>query len=178
MITSFTVTLIECLEIALITLLLAQVSTGLRLYIYGIIGLVGGVFAAIILHDFVEDYEWVGYGILSLMLFYLFFRGKDMAQHVKEHIEEIKTATGMLVVFVTVVTVYARESFEIVSALLFDPNSHYGAAGLGALLAILIYSVSRRNKKITGFVFKWGHWVYLGLALWFGYECIEYLNII
>ena len=50
MIASFTVTLIECLEIALITLLLTKISASVRLYIYGIIGLVLGYFASVALY--------------------------------------------------------------------------------------------------------------------------------
>jgi ABC-type multidrug transport system fused ATPase/permease subunit len=178
MIASFTVTLIECLEIALITLLLTKISASVRLYIYGIIGLVLGYFASVALYELVEDYEWVGYGILSLMLFYLFFRGKNMAAHVKEHIEEIQSVTKELVIFVTVVTVYGRESFEIFAQLLLNETASWSAAGAAVIVAIVAFFIGQRNKKINGFIFTWGHWVYLGLALWFGYECIEHLHII
>lgn len=178
MIASFTVTLIECLEIALITLLLTKISASVRLYIYGIIGLVLGYFASVALYELVEDYEWVGYGILSLMLFYLFFRGKDMSVHVKEHIEEIQSVTKELVILVTVITIYGRESFEIFAQLLLNETASWSAAGAAVIVAIVAFFVGQRNKRINGFIFTWGHWVYLGLALWFGYECIENLHII
>ena len=178
MIASFTVTLIECLEIALITLLLTQISASVRLYVYGIIGLILGYFASVALYEMVEDYEWIGYGILSVMLFYLFFRGKDMASHVKEHIEEIQSVTKEIVIFVTVITVYSRESFEIFAQLLLNESASWTAAGAAVIVAMLAFFVGQRNKQVNRFIFTWGHWAYLGLALWFSYECIEHLHII
>ena len=59
MIASFTVTLIECLEIALITLLLTQISASGRLYVYGIIGLILGYFTSVAFYEMVEVYECI-----------------------------------------------------------------------------------------------------------------------
>ena len=101
-----------------------------------------------------------------------------MAAHVKEHIEEIQSVTKELVIFVTVVTVYGRESFEIFAQLLLNETASWSAAGAAVIVAIVAFFIGQKNKKINGFIFTWGHWVYLGLALWFGYECIEHLHII
>lgn len=176
MLASFTITLIECLEIALITLLLTRVADNLYLYLFAAGGLAIGVFAAVVLHDYIEDYEWAGYALLSAMLFYLFFRGKDMAKHAVEHVAEIRNATGLVVVLLTVITIYARESFEIMSALLFNPNSSYAAAAAGAALAVIAFFVGRTVKSVNKFIFTWGHWAYLALAVWFGYEAVEHLH--
>ena len=178
MLASFTVTLIECLEIALITLLLTQVSVSIRLYIYGLIGLVAGYFGTVAIYELVEDYEWIGYGILSAMLLYLFFRAKDMAEHVKEHINEIQSITKETVIFVTVATVYARESFEIFAQLLLNENSSWIAAGAALVVAIGIFFVGQRNKHVNNFVFTFGHWAYLVLAIYFGYEALEHAHIL
>jgi hypothetical protein len=176
MFASFTITLIECLEIALITLLLTKLSNPLRLYLYGVIGLVAGYYASVVLHEVIEDYEWLGYAILSAMLLYLFFRGKDMAEHVREHVNEIKHVGKEIVIFVTVLTVYARESFEIFSALLLNENASWLAAGGAAVLAVVAFFVGRDVKSVNRYVFEFGHWAYLALALWFGYEAVEKLG--
>ena len=176
MFASFTVTLIECLEIALITLLLTKISASMRLYVYGMIGLVLGYIGSIALYELVEDYEWIGYGILSLMLFYLFFRGKDMAAHVAEHIKEIQSVTKEIVIFVTVATVYARESFEIFAQLLLNENASWLAAGLAVIVAASAFAIGLYNKSVNRVVFTYGHWAYLALALWFGYEAVEHLG--
>ena len=176
MLASFTITLIECLEIALITLLLTRLSNPMRLYLYGAIGLAAGYVASVVLHEVIEDYEWLGYAILSAMLLYLFFRGKDMAAHVEEHVNEIKHIGKEIVIFVTVLTVYARESFEIFSALLLNENSSWLAAGLAAVVAVIAFFVGRTVKTVNKFIFTWGHWAYLALALWFGYEALEHLH--
>jgi hypothetical protein len=176
MFASFAITLIECLEIALITLLLTKLANPLRLYLYGAIGLVAGYYASVALHEVVEDYEWLGYGILSAMLFYLFFRGKDMAEHVREHINEIKSVGREAVAFVTVLTVYARESFEIFSQLLLNENASWGAAGFAAIFAFMAFWVGMKVKVVNRYIFEFGHWAYLVLALWFGYEALEHLH--
>jgi hypothetical protein len=176
MLASFTITLIECLEIALITLLLTRLSNPMRLYLYGAIGLAAGYVASVALHEVIEDYEWLGYAILSAMLFYLFLRGEDMAAHVAEHVNEIKHLSKEIVIFVTVLTVYARESFEIFSALLLNEHASWLAAGLAALVAVVAFFVGRTVKTVNKFIFTWGHWAYLALALWFGYEALEHLH--
>ena len=178
MFASFTITLIECLEIALITLLLTRLSNPLRLYLYGVIGLAAGYVASVALHEVIEDYEWLGYAILSVMLLYLFFRGKDMAAHVAEHVNEIKHVGKEIVIFVTVLTVYARESFEIFSQLLLNENASWVAAGAAAVVAVIAFFVGRDVKSVNRYVFEFGHWAYLAIALWFGYEALEYAHII
>lgn len=176
MLASFTVTLVECLEIALITLLLTKLSNPVRLYVYGVVGLVAGYYASVALHEVIEDYEWLGYAILSAMLLYLFFRGKDMAAHVAEHVKEIKNVSKEIVAFVTVVTVYARESFEIFSQLMLNENASWVAAAAAAVVAVIAFFIGRDVRSVNRYIFEFGHWVYLALALWFGYEALEHLH--
>ena len=174
MFASFVITLMECLEIGLITLLLAKSNVNLpKVYSFAVLGLVGGVFASIFLHELIEDYEWAMYTILSLLMIYLFLKGKDLAAHVKEHINEIQTVTSAVVVFATVFFIYARESFEIISPLLMSASANWYVAGAGVATAVVIvtfFSKSRYNK----YLFQFGHWAYLAFALFFGYEALEY----
>ena len=73
-------------------------------------------------------------------------------------------------------TVYARESFEIFSALLLNENASWLAAGLAAVVAVIAFFVGRDVKSVNRYVFEFGHWAYLALALWFGYEALEHLH--
>jgi len=90
----------------------------MRLYLYGAIGLAAGYVASVVLHEVIEDYEWLGYAILSAMLLYLFFRGKDMAAHVEEHVNEIKHIGKEIVIFVTVLTVISTSPISSLSMLI------------------------------------------------------------
>jgi len=175
--TSFVVPLIECLEIAFITLMLSQFSKSIYIYMAGAVGLIGGVIGAYFLHDLLEDYEWAMYAVLSALFFWLFFKSNDIANHIKEHIQEIKNATNMFFILTTVTVVYARESFEIFSVLFLDPNSSYELAGLASVIAILAF-VFARKSEYKKYIFKFGYWAYLAFALWFGYEALEHLHIL
>ena len=177
MITSFVVTLIECLEIAFITLMLTQYTKSANIYASGFVGLIGGVLAAYFLHDVLEDYEWAMYAILSVLFFYLFVKSKDITAHIKEHFEEIRSASSIVIAVATVFFVYARESFEIFSALLLNPASNWLLAGVAAVLAALVF-VFARNSEYKRYVFKFGYLAYLAFGIWFGYEALEHLHIL
>lgn len=174
MLASFVITLMECLEIGFITLMLAKANVNLlKVYSFAALGLVGGVFASVFLYDLIEDYEWAMYAILSGLMVYLFLKGKDLAAHVKEHIQEIQSVTNTLVVFATVFFIYARESFEIVSPLLMNASADWSIAGLAVAVAaavVLFFNKSRYNQ----YLFQFGHWAYLAFAVFFGYEALEY----
>ena len=56
MLTSFVITLIECLEIAFITLLISQTKVNKStITIYASLGLLGGLLSAYFLHDILEN---------------------------------------------------------------------------------------------------------------------------
>ena len=87
MVTSFVITLIECLEIAFITLLISQTKVNKSTTtLYAILGLIGGLLSAFYLHDILENYEWLMYAILSYLFFYLFVKNKEVLQHIQQHL--------------------------------------------------------------------------------------------
>jgi len=193
MITSFVITLIECLEIAFITLLLIQTNTRKRdnekhlrqhlqvlphvqIVTYGVLGLIGGLLSAYYLHDMLENYEWLMYAILSSLFFYLFIKNKEIVAHIKEHVDEISNSNST-VLFLAAFFIYGRESFEIFSNLFLNPNSSWSAAICAALVAFCIYMFAR-DSKVKVYIFKFGYWAYLAFGIWFGYEALEHLHII
>ena len=177
MLSSFVITLIECLEIAFITLLISQTSIKKStIYVYAALGLFGGLLSAYYLHDFLEDYEWLMYVILSSLFFYLFLNSKDVVKHIKEHVDTI-SQTSPAILFLTAFFIYGRESFEIFSNLFLNANASWISAGLATIVAIVIY-VFARDSKVKEYIFKFGYWAYLGFALWFGYEALEHLHIL
>mgnify|MGYP000108246009 CR=1 FL=1 len=177
MLTSFVVTLIECLEIAFITLMLSHYTRAANIYMSSLVGLIAGIAAAYFLHDVLEDYEWAMYAILSVLFFYLFVKSNDIAAHIKEHFEEIESAQNTAIALATVFFVYSRESFEIFSALLLNPESSWLLAGIAALLAAMVF-IFARNSEYKRYVFKFGYWAYLAFGIWFGYEALEHLHIL
>jgi ABC-type multidrug transport system fused ATPase/permease subunit len=176
MISSFVVTLIECLEIAFITLLVSRTDNPKKIYLFGLIGLVVGALASKFLHDTVEAYEWLSYTLLSLLMFYLFTKGKDVAKHVKEHVDEMSNSTNIVLIALTVVLIYGRESFEIFTHMMLNQNSNWYAAGAAVVVAVGLFLFARSNKAITTNVFKFGHWAYLVFAGWFAYEAFEHIE--
>jgi uncharacterized membrane protein YbjE (DUF340 family) len=193
MIATFVITLIECLEIAFITLLLVQTNIRKRdsekhlrqhlqvlpqvqIIMYGILGLIGGLLTAYYLHDMLENYEWLMYAILSGLFFYLFYRNKDIQKHIKEHVDNIRQSSST-VLFLAAFFIYGRESFEIFSNLFLNPNASWSAAICAAIVAFMIYMFAR-DSKYTSYVFKFGYWAYLAFGIWFGYEALEHLHIL
>jgi len=177
MVTSFIVPLIECLEIAFITLMLTQYTKSVNIYISAIVGLAGGVVGAYFLHDVLEDYEWAMYAVLSALFVWLFLKSKDIQSHIREHLQEIQSATTGLLAMVTVFFVYARETFEIFAVLFFNENTSYILAAVAANLAVIAF-VFARKSEYKKYVFKFGYWAYLAFAIWFGYEALEHLHIL
>ena len=193
MIATFVITLIECLEIAFITLLLVQTNIRKRdsekhlrqhlqvlpqvqIIMYGILGLIGGLLTAYYLHDMLENYEWLMYAILSGLFFYLFYRNKDIQKHIKEHVDNIRQSSST-VLFLAAFFIYGRESFEIFSNLFLNPDASWSAAICAAIVAFMIYMFAR-DSKYTSYVFKFGYWAYLAFGIWFGYEALEHLHIL
>ena len=177
MVTSFVITLIECLEIAFITLLISQTSIKKStITTYALLGLVGGLLSAYYLHDLLENYEWLMYVILSSLFFYLFLNTKDIGKHIKAHVATI-SQTSPTVLFLTAFFIYGRESFEIFSNLFLNANASWISAGLAAVVAVVIY-IFARDSKIKEYIFKFGYWAYLMFAIWFGYEALEHLHIL
>ena len=193
MVTSFIVTLIECLEIAFITLLLVQTNTSKRdsekhlrqhlpvlpqvqIFMFGILGLIAGFLSAYFLHDILENYEWLMYAILSSLFFYLFVKNKEIVAHIKSHVDDISNSSSS-VLFLAAFFIYGRESFEIFSNLFLNPNSSWFAAGIAAIVAIIIYFFAR-DSKVKVYIFKFGYWAYLLFGIWFGYEALEHLHIL
>ena len=174
MITSFVITLIECLEIAFITLLISQTKVHRpTIMVYGSLGLVGGLLSAYYLHDILEDYEWLMYAILSSLFFYLFIKNKEVLKHIQQHVDDISRSSST-VLFLTAFFIYGRESFEIFSNLFLNPNSSWIAAWTAAMVAVGIFYLAR-DSKIKEYIFKFGYWAYLAFAMWFAYECVEHL---
>ena len=174
MITSFVITLIECLEIAFITLLISQTKVHRpTIMFYGSLGLVGGLLSAYFLHDILEDYEWLMYAILSSLFFYLFIKNKEVLKHIQQHVDDISLARPTIL-FLTAFFIYGRESFEIFSNLFLNPNASWIAAWTAAMVAVGIFYLAR-DSKIKEYIFKFGYWAYLAFAMWFAYECVEHL---
>ena len=177
MFASFTITLIECLEIAFITLLISQTKVHKPTVVtYGSLGLLGGLLSAYYLHDILENYEWLMYAILSSLFLYLFIKNKEIVTHIKQHVDDISNSSST-VLFLTAFFIYGRESFEIFSNLFLNPEASWSAAFCAVIVAGAIYMFAR-DSKIKVYIFKFGYWAYLGFALWFGYEALEHLHIL
>ena len=177
MLTSFVITLVECLEIAFITLLISQTKVNKPIVTtYASLGLLGGLLSAFYLHDILENYEWLMYAILSSLFLYLFIKNKEIVTHIQTHVDDISQSSST-VLFLTAFFIYGRESFEIFSNLFLNANASWLSAFFAAIVAIMIYMFAR-DSKVKVYIFKFGYWAYLMFAAWFGYEAVEHLHIL
>lgn len=169
----------EALEMMFLTLMvITSLKVDTRVYVSAIVGILSGIVFGMFLGELLEPYEVLMYGLLSALMFYLFFTSKNMAAHIKEHVDAIaNNQTGVLVGMFTVWFIYARESMEVF-VFMFQSVNNTAQGWLGAGLAVAIVAgsfplIRKYVKPAT--LFTVTRYAFLVFGLWFGYEAWEHI---
>lgn len=179
MITSFVYVGREALEMMFLTLMVTSaISMNYKIYTAALVGILSGIVFGIMLGDLLEPYEVLMYGLLSALMFYLFFTSQDLAAHIKKHVDDIaKNQTGVWVGIFTIWFIYARESMEVFVFMFQAANNTFNG-WFGAILAAALVFVSFpliRKYVPTSTLFTVTRYAFLVFGLWFGYEAWEHL---
>ena len=169
----------EALEMMFLTLMVTtSLKVDTRVYVSAAVGILSGIVFGVLLGELLEPYEVLMYGLLSALMFYLFFTSKNMASHIKEHVDAIaNNQTGVLVGMFTVWFIYARESMEVFVFMFQAVNNTvtgwFGAALAVALVAGCFPLIRKHVQPAT--LFTVTRYVFLVFGVWFGYEAWEHL---
>lgn len=179
MVSSFVYVGREALEMMFLTLMVTSaIAVNYKIYVASFFGIFSGLIFGIFLGELLEPYEVLMYGLLSALMFYLFFTSKDLAAHVKKHVDDIaKNQSGLWVGLFTIWFIYARESMEIF-IFMFQAVNNTMNGWIGAIVAAIAVAVSFpliRKYVPTKTLFTVTRYAFLVFALWFGYEAWEHL---
>ena len=182
MLASFIYVSREALEMMFLTLLISTtIGMNWKIYSAGAVGLLTGLVSGLVLGDFLENYEVGMYALLSGLMLYLFYTSKNMAKHIKQHVDTIKSGQkGMLVGLFTIFFIFAREFMEVF-IFMFQAVNNTKDGWIGATLAIALifgcFPVIRKHLN-TSTMFKVTRYAFLVFAFWFGYEALEHAHIL
>ena len=168
----------EALEMMFLTLMVSSaIKLDWKIYSSAVVGILSGIIFGWFLGELLEPYEVVMYGLLSVLMLYLFVTSKDMAKHIKEHVDMIATGSSVIAGLFTIWFIYARESMEIF-IFMFQSVNNTVNGWFGALLAVAIVAGSFpliRKYVPTATLFTVTRYAFLVFAVWFGYEAWEHL---
>ena len=170
----------EALEMAFLTVMVSTaIGLNWKVYVPAFLGLITGIVSGWFLGEALEAYEVGMYALLSALMFYLFFNSKNMAKHLQQHVNYIRSGqTGLFVGMFTIFFIFAREFMEI-CIFMFQSvnNTSDGWLGAGLAIALVFGGFPYLKKHIkTQTLFSITRYTFLIFALWFGYEAIEHLG--
>lgn len=178
MVTSFVYVGREALEMMFLTLMVASaITASWRVYSAAIVGLLSGIVVGYLVGEALDPYEILMYGLLSVLMFWLYFTSKGMVEHIKSHVDAIATnQTGVFMGLLAVWFIYARESMEIF-VFMFQSVNNTPASWLSAALAFALvfgsFPIIKKHVK-PATLFTVTRYAFLVFGIWFGYEAIEH----
>ena len=170
----------EALEMVFLTYLIAgALRINLPTILAALVGLVSGVGGGYYLAEFLEPYEWASYGVLSIMMLYLFLNTVNLKKHIDMHVEQAKSGIGIFAGVGAIYIIYLRESMEINTFLFMNTADPFAQKLIGAVIAITIVvagiPILMKNKVIQRNLFSITRFAFLIFGLLFGYEAIAHI---
>ena len=170
----------EVLEMVFLTYLIAgALRINVPTILAAIMGLVSGIAGGYYLSAFLEPYEWASYGVLSVMMLYLFKNTVNIKQHIDMHVQQAKNGIGIFAGIGAIYIIYLRESMEINTFLFMNTSDPFIQKLIGAVIAAIIVvagiPLMMKNKIIQRNLFSITLYAFLVFGLLFGYEAIAHI---
>ena len=170
----------EGLEMVFLTYLIAgALRINMPTILAALAGLVSGVGGGYYLADFLEPYEWASYGVLSIMMLYLFMNTVNIKKHIDMHVEQAKNGIGIFAGVGAIYIIYLRESMEINTFLFMNTADPFAQKLIGAVIAativVLGIPLMMKNKIIQRNLFSITRYAFLVFGLLFGYETFAHI---
>jgi len=170
----------EVLEMVFLTYLIAgALRINVPTILAAIMGLVSGIAGGYYLSAFLEPYEWASYGVLSVMMLYLFKNTVNIKQHIDMHVQQAKNGIGIFAGIGAIYIIYLRESMEINTFLFMNTSDPFIQKLIGAVIAAIIVvagiPLMMKNKIIQRNLFSITRYAFLVFGLLFGYEAIAHI---
>jgi len=170
----------EVLEMVFLTYLIAgALKINIPTIISAILGLISGFVGGFFLAEILEPFEWASYGVLSIMMIYLFFNTVNIKKHIDMHVQQAKNGIGIFAGIGAIYIIYLRESMEINTFLFLntgDPLSQkIIGAGIAAIIVVSGTPILMKYKLIQKNMFSITRYSFLLFGILFGYEAIEHI---
>ena len=170
----------ETLEMVFLTYLIAgALKLNIPTILSAVLGLISGIFGGFYLSAILEPYEWASYGVLALMMFYLFMNTVNIKKHIDMHVEQAKNGIGIFAGIGAIYIIYLRESMEINTFLFMNTSDPFSQKLIGAVIAITIVvsgiPLMMKNKVIQKNLFSITRYAFLLFGLLFSYEALAHL---
>ena len=180
MITSIVYVGREVLEMVFLTYLIAgALRINVPTILAALAGLVSGIAGGFYLSTILEPYEWASYGVLSVMMLYLFINTVNIKKHIDMHVEQAKNGIGIFAGIGAIYIIYLRESMEINTFLFMNTSDPFAQKLIGAAIAATIVvagiPLMMKNKVIQKNLFSITRYAFLVFGLLFGYEAIAHI---
>ncbi len=180
MITSIVYVGREVLEMVFLTYLIAgALRINVPTILAALAGLVSGIAGGFYLSTILEPYEWASYGVLSVMMLYLFINTVNIKKHIDMHVEQAKNGIGIFAGIGAIYIIYLRESMEINTFLFMNTSDPFSQKLIGAAIAATIVVAGipllMKNKVIQKNLFSITRYAFLVFGLLFGYEAIAHI---
>jgi hypothetical protein len=166
----------EALEIMFITLMIMTfIKLNWSMITSAFLGIIAGAVIGWQMSNLLAPYEGLMYGILSALMFYLFFSASTVGQQIVNSIEKVGSAVatswaGLITMFI----IFARESSEIFIFMLMPINNTWNGWFSASIAVVLIAGMFPliKHKVPANVLFKITRYAFLVFAIWFGYEAI------
>ena len=180
MLYSFIYVSLEVLEMVFLTYLIAgALKINIPTIISAILGLISGFIGGFFLAEILGPYEWASYGVLAVMMIYLFFNTVNIKKHIDMHVEQAKNGIGIFAGVGAIYIIYLRESMEINTFLFMNTADPFAQKLIGAAIAVTIVVASipilMKNKVIQKNLFSITRYAFLIFGLLFGYEAFAHI---
>ena len=170
----------EVLEMVFLTYLIAgALKINLPTIVSAILGLFSGFLGGFFLAEILEPYEWASYGVLAVMMIYLFFNTVNIKKHIDMHVNQAKNGIGIFAGVGAIYIIYLRESMEINTFIFMNTGDLLSQKIIGACFAAIVVVAGipllMKHKLVQKNMFSITRYAFLLFGILFTYEAIEHI---
>jgi len=170
----------EVLEMVFLTYLIAgALKINIPTIVSALLGLISGSVGGFFLAEILDPYEWASYGVLAVMMIYLFFNTVNIKKHIDKHVEQAKNGIGIFAGVGAIYIIYLRESMEINTFIFLNTGDLLSQKIIGACIAAVIVvagiPILMKHKLVQKNMFGITRYAFLFFGILFAYEAIEHI---